>query len=78
MKYRGNIQAVPYYEIHESVNMAKLSPILKGLHKIAPNRSIPFNEGKVKKHLSEWLKDPLNLSQQVTPHNMMLNLEIME
>jgi alpha-beta hydrolase superfamily lysophospholipase len=42
MKYRGNIQTVPYYDIHESVNLDKLSLILKGLFKMAPNKSFAF------------------------------------
>lgn len=78
MKYNGAIHAVPYYALHDSKNQEKLTPILQGLAKTSPNKQIPFNEGRSKKHLAQWMNDPVQLGGQITPSNLLHNIEVME
>lgn len=39
---------------------------------------MPFKVLSPKKHLKEWLEDPMNLSHQITPQNLLAKIQIMQ
>merc|ERR1712086_744337 len=68
MDYAGVCLTVPYFAMKDKQLLERLRPVAQVMSRVSPNQSIPLRDGKpVKKHLQEWINDPLHLGTTVTP-----------
>jgi len=79
MDYAGACLTVPYFGMKDKQLLERLRPVAQVMSRVSPNQSIPLRDGKpVKKHLQEWINDPLHLGTAVTPHNLVQNDAMMQ
>ena len=68
--YDGTCFIAPYFDVYDRRILDKLEPVVKMIYKITPDRLINIQDKPPKRHLEQWMQDPINLSATASPHNV--------
>lgn len=75
--YDGICFVAPYFDVYDRRLLDKLEPVVKMIYKVTPDKKVNIADRAPKRHLEQWMNDPINQGSTASPHNIMQNIKVM-